>query len=217
MTLTISCNGGGAIACSGPLTATSHKKTSAGKTVAITASKRKTETRTLTVAAGTYKVTGATKNVKLALDATGRKLLDRFYKLPATVKLGGTSNVTEKVTFAYTRVKSRVASAWLVSAGATRATELTVSRVPAGGRVVVICRGAGCPFARKTFPRKSSKLKLASVLGGSRLQPGTKLTLEITAPDDVAKVVVFTVRSGRRPSGTTLCLPPGAGSPRHCA
>jgi len=169
------------------------------------------------VAAATYKVPGATKKVKLALNAAGRKLLDQFYKLPATVKLGGTSTASRKLTFAYPRVKSPVAYAWLFSAGYTRATELTVSKVPAGGKVVVICRGVGCPFAKKVFPRKSSKLKLASSLAGSHLHPGTTLTLEITARNEVGKVVRFTIRSGRQPTIAALCLPPGAAKPAACA
>lgn len=123
-TLTISCNGDGAVACTGSLVGTSREKTSAGKVLEVTAAakkKRRIKTKTVTVAKGTYTVGSSSAKVKLKLNATGRKLLSEFYKLPATVKLGGTSTESKQITFSYPRIKSPVAWTWLFFSGYTTA------------------------------------------------------------------------------------------------
>jgi hypothetical protein len=51
---------------------------------------------------------------------------------------------------------------------------------------------------------------------GARLRPGATLEIDITAPDDVGKVLIFKILSGRQPLTVAQCLPPGAHRPATC-
>jgi hypothetical protein len=48
------------------------------------------------------------------------------------------------------------------------------------------------------------------------LSPGTKVEVQITAPNEVGELVVFTIVSGRSPKESFLCPPPGARTPSAC-
>ncbi|HEY1567761.1 MAG TPA: hypothetical protein VGF68_12120, partial [Solirubrobacteraceae bacterium] len=92
------------------------------------------------------------------------------------------------------------------------------TRLPTGSKVLLSCHGHGCPFAKKTFAApKSGKLELAPALHKRHLSPHSTVTIQITAPNEVGEVVVFTIVSGKSPTETFRCLPPGTHTPTACA
>ena len=104
----------------------------------------------------------------------------------------------------------------------TRVTELTVSRIPAGGRVVILCRRPkgkrrACPFTRVTrkFPAARRKVNLVKSFKRRKLPLGTVFEVRVVAPDTIGKVRIERVRK----STTTrrlLCLRPGASRASKC-
>ena len=97
------------------------------------------------------------------------------------------------------------------------AQALSISGIPNGAKVTVICSGGGCPFAKLVYSPTRMRLSLMPSLRGIRLRPSAILTLEITKANAVGKVEVFRIRSGQAPTSTESCLPPGATHPASCA
>jgi hypothetical protein len=231
--VTITCGAGNPTdVCRGPVTLTAHQTTQGKKVVAVTAAtakpkagaghgkrkKPKGTTARVTLAKAKYSIpTGHSKTLKLTLNAAGRRLLDRFYTLPATLSIAGTTKRSQKVVFKFGRLHISPAFTWSFSASFTSALELSVSPLPAHARVAVLCRGGGCPFSRRSLTSKRRKLDLEPLLKGKRLRPGARLSLQITAPDDVGEVVTFTINSGKAPTERFACLLPGSRSPTACA
>jgi hypothetical protein len=228
LTLTVKCTGGtpGQV-CTEPVTVTTHETTQGTKIIGFTAAKKKKPkpkpkpkiTKQVTIATGSASVpTGSSATVTIPLNATGKKLLASapHYRMPATVTLGGTTPITLKVTYSYTKITSPISFTW--SFGATsKAVSLSVGHVPKGGKVTVICAGGGCPFGSKTLtPTKSGSVSVAKALKGAKLRPRTSVDLRISAPNDVGKVAIFTMRSGAAPTLSESCLPPGAKKPTAC-
>jgi hypothetical protein len=116
------------------------------------------------------------------------------------------------------RVRAEIVNAWAVFVGHTEVRELGVRRAGGRARVVVLCRGNGCPYKRNTFKlRTASKLlDLRSAFRGSALAPGTVVEIRVLRAQMIAKVVRYRVRDKRVPQSTTLCLAPGAKRPRGC-
>ena len=104
---TITCGAGNPTdVCRGPVTLTAHQTTEGKKVVAVSAAaakpkagtgrgkrkKPKPKTARVTLTTAKYSIlTGHSKTLKLTLNAGGRRLLDRFYTLPATLSIGGTT------------------------------------------------------------------------------------------------------------------------------
>jgi hypothetical protein len=182
----------------------------------------KGKTKVVKLASSKYSVaTGHRQTIKLALNKRGRGLLNALYKVPATVKLGGTTSATRQVTFSYGRVRSPVSFTWKFNNRYTVAEQLTISSLPAKPKVLVSCRGGGCPFAKKTFSLKAKsktrKLQLAPKLKQAHLRPKARLQIEITAANAVGKVLTFTIVSNDVPKLAVSCLVPGARKPTACA
>ena len=171
-----------------------------------------------TIATGSYSIsTGTTSTVKLSLNATGKRLLTARYKAPATLTLTGTASAKKTLTFKYGVIKLSPSYTWAFGKAFSFATELTVTHLPKGSKVLLSCHGHGCPFARKTFAApKSGKLALASALHKRHLSPHSTVTIQITAPNEVGEVVVFTILSGKSPTEAFRCLPPGTRTPAAC-
>jgi hypothetical protein len=113
-------------------------------------------------------------------------------------------------------IRSAVTHVWS-SGTATTVVRLVVKHVPAGARVRMRCRGAGCPFGSTSVTRRrDGRAVLTGRLRGARLAPGTVLEIRITAPLAIGKVVRFTVRSGAVPRFTVRCLAPGSKRPVRC-
>ncbi len=213
--------------CSGPVTVTSQVTSAGGKPVAITAAKKKPKpakrtTKRVTVASSRYSVsTGHRTTITLALNKRGRALLNARYKVPATVKVGGTTSATRTVTFSYGRVRSGVGYTWKFFRSYTVAELLTVTALPDRAKVTLSCHGGGCPFAKKTFAlkrkAKSRSLALAAKLKQAHLRPHTTVRVAITAANAVGKVVTFTMVANDDPRVASACLVPGARTPSACA
>jgi hypothetical protein len=231
LTIGISCSGGSpGDHCSGPIKLTSHVTTQGRNTVAVAASTAKKRhkkkhrkpapkkvTTQQTVGTGTYSVsTGQTATVAVTLNRTGQRLLSQFYKLPVTVTLGGSSTARRTASLQYSVIHSPISFTFSFSRSSTSVQELMVSAVPAGGTVTVMCRGGGCPFDRRVLKPKRGRVDVARQFKHKHLRPKASLELRITARNEVGKVAVFTIRSGKQPKLVESCLPPGARSPSRC-
>ncbi|MGH2892691.1 MAG: virginiamycin B lyase family protein [Solirubrobacteraceae bacterium] len=229
VTLTLSCQGLPSQRCTGTAKLTSHVTTRGSQLVAVAAKAKKKPkpkpkppkkiTKVETIASGSYSIpTGQSSTVALHLNATGKKLLTARYKVPATLTVTGTASAKKTVTFKYGVISLSPAYTWFFNKTYSYALELTVSHLPKGSKITLSCHGHGCPVARKTFSApKNGKLALASALKKRHLTPHSTVTVQITAPNEVGEVVVFTIVSGKSPTETFLCLPPGAHAPSACA
>ena len=217
--VSVDCSGAAEQTCSGTYTVTTQEHLKGKTIVAVTASAKPKETsKTVMIASGSYHISSdKTSTIKVSLNKTGKSLLTRFYKVAASLKITGHKTATKSVTFSYTVIKSPVNFTWVFSPKFTLAQELSVAHIPSKGKVEAICHGGGCPFGSKGFAPKHGSVNVATGLGEHHLTPGATLEIEVTAPDDVGKVVEFTIESGREPSIKSLCLPPGDSKPAACA
>jgi len=206
LALTIVCGGGtGPGTCTGPirLSASDPGKHRGG--------------RIQTVASGAYSVaSGGRVTARLRLNRKGQAMLSQRYTLLSTVSVAGTTRLTRKVTFRYPLVKSPIGYTWAFGATSSTARELTVTRVPHGGKVTVTCHGGGCPFQRRTFAPRRGRVVLAPAFKHRSLHVGTTLVVEVIAANRVAKVETFRIRAGQPPTVSDQCLPPGAARPARC-
>ncbi len=114
------------------------------------------------------------------------------------------------------RIRSGITHVWR-SGRSTTVVRLVVKDVPAGARVGVRCRGAGCPFGRTVVrPDRRRRARATGRFRGASLGPGAVVEVRITARFAIGKVGRFTVRSGAVPRHTELCLAPGASKPVRC-
>jgi len=130
--------------------------------------------------------------------------------------LRGTTGITQNVTFSYPLVKSGVGYTWAFGATSSTASELTVTRIPHGGKVKAICNGGGCPFAQRTFAARRGRVDLAPAFKGHALRSGATLVIEVIAANQVGKVETFEIRGGQPPAVNRECLPPGTSRPGRC-
>ncbi len=226
LSLMIACKGGSpSEVCSGPIELTSHVSEHRGRILAVTAAEHTQVDRNArsaavtieTVGSGSYSVsTGSSASVEITLNPTGQDLLSRFYSLPATLTLGGTTARTRVIDFRYGRIRSPISFTWAFTPSSTTAQQLAISSVPPEGTVEVLCHGGGCPFSTRPFTPSGGQVRLSAAFKDKQLRPGATVTLEITAPNRIGKVAIFTIRSGAQPSLIELCLPPSATSPTRC-
>jgi streptogramin lyase len=222
-TLTMSCQGLPTQSCTGLIALRSSVTTRAGKITASSAKAKPKKAkpkviRRETVASGSYSVAaGHSATVKLALDSAGVKVLDRLYRVPSTMAITGTGSFTRRVTFSYGRLHAHAEATWSVAKHYSVATRLTLTALPSPAVVTVICRGDGCPFSRRSFAPKHSTLALATALHMRHLSPHATVELEVTEPNDVGQIIVYTINSGRRPTKALRCLPPGTRTVTACA
>ncbi len=225
--LTITCQGLPGQSCSGRLTLTSRVTTQGSRTIAVAArSKRKPKpgprkkvTRTVTVARGSYSVSaGQSTTVRIKVNSAGQKLLNHFSRLPARLTISGTTAMSKSVTFGYRRLHISPGFVWVFASTFSYANKLTVPNLPRNARTIVICRGGGCPFSRRTFSRpKHGTLNIAPALKHRHLAPHSTVELQIAAPNTITEVVIFTIIANRQPSEAFRCMAPGAHRPTACA
>jgi hypothetical protein len=96
--------------------------------------------------------------------------------------------------------------------------ELIVRHARAGSTLRIECDGKSCPFHSRSrkLKRDQAKLTLRHPLARARLRPGTKLELRMTKPATVGVVVRYTIRPGKPPARSDVCLSPGAKRPSRC-
>jgi hypothetical protein len=226
-TVRLACEGAAGQHCSGTLRGTVRERLRGSSIVsihpaALAASRGPAKAKTVVVARGSLSVSaGRAKVLRITANATGKKLLLRFYRLPTTVLIAGSNSLRRVINFAYPRLRPRKAD-FFVSAlppcgpCTTVVQQLTLTRLPQPSRVTVTCRGVGCPFARRAPKPRRHHLDVAALFAGSRLHMGTKLEIRITAPNRVGEALLYTIRMGTLPQTAIRCLPPGARSPVAC-
>jgi hypothetical protein len=214
LALTIACGGGsGPGRCAGTI----HLATVAASKRAHAAKHHGGGGKALTVAGASYSVaSGHHVKVTVHLNQTGRTMLTQQYVLATTMSLRGTTRVSRKVTFRYPVIKSKIPFTFGFGPGSSTTSERSVTHVPRGGKVAVICHGGGCPFSARTFAPHHGVVVLAPLFQHSQLRPGATIQLRVTASNRVAEVETFLIRSGQAPTVVKQCLPPGAARPARC-
>jgi hypothetical protein len=231
--LTVGCHGVSGQSCSINVTGTSHERKRAAQILAVTASKHKgghkgkpkVKTVTVTVAQGSFSVpAGQSATVAVSLNATGRRLLAAFRRLPVTLVLTGSVTTTQRVVFTQVVSRLRVGTPpdnWFhinVPCGNCYTTpqSVPITGLPAGVHVTVLCSGGGCPFSRRAVTARKGRINVAAVLGGSHLQPGAVINVMISAKNRIGADVRYAIQRGSGPIRTILCVQPGASAPSRC-
>jgi hypothetical protein len=115
----------------------------------------------------------------------------------------------------------KVDSGWVASARTTRVAALSLSGVPSAARVVLRCRGGGCPFTAKTVATHgAARVSLTRSFRHVVLRPGAQLDVRVS--DSTGTLLVrFRVRRGKAPvkerswlgAPQPIVLVPGAPAP----
>jgi hypothetical protein len=115
-------------------------------------------------------------------------------------------------------LRSSVRARWSAGRTSTVVRTLDVLSLPAGSVVRTTCTTRRCAFRTSTrnIRADTARISLRPLFRGRGLRPGTVIEIRITAPETIGKVVRYTVRARLVPSSRSLCLPPGAASPRPC-
>jgi hypothetical protein len=116
-------------------------------------------------------------------------------------------------------LRSLVVSSWALGNTSTRAHALVVRNAPAGARVVLACRGPGCPFTgtkRASVPRDLAAVELTRFFRRAQLKPGARVTVTVTANGLVGRTYGYGIRRRDVPSTSTVCRAPGERKDRPC-
>ena len=84
----------------------------------------------------------------------------------------------------FAQLTAVVSNQWAVARTFARLRTLVVHNAPKGARIVLTCKGRGCPFKkarRRTVTRELQRIVLHRGFRRARLRVGTKLRLTITA------------------------------------
>lgn len=214
--VTLACHGVAGQQCSVSVVGTARERKRGATILAVTAAKGKkhggkpkTKTVTVVVARSTVTVpAGNSVTAKIALNSTAKKLVARFHRLPVKLSFTGSLTATNTVVFTLPRVHVNTpADDWFhiilpCSDCYTTANHVPITGLPAGARISVTCHGQGCPFGHKSFTPRKHQFDLAPALEHRRLQPGTTITVAITAPNKAGVVVRYTIQRGAGPLRT---------------
>jgi hypothetical protein len=115
-------------------------------------------------------------------------------------------------------IGSPIRSAFAVTPNYTQIKTLAVNAVPNGATILVLCKGKGCPFARRTAAhnKPAGTVNLARKFGKHRLRPGARITIDITRSGWLGRSYTYKIRRNRQPKKTTGCLVPGTTQPAPC-
>ncbi len=130
-----------------------------------------------------------------------------FEATPAPLLAGRPPATTPRmlVPFPVVRIKG------LLGSSGARVTLLTV-RAPEGARIVIKCRGAGCPARRSAATSALRRFRAFE----RTLRAGVKLTIVVSKPGFVGKWTEIVVRRGLAPRRSDRCVAPGARKPERC-
>ena len=226
-TISIRCDGTAGQRCSGSLLGKVREHLRGRSIVSISTNTRSMRrsapmTKTVIVARGNYSVlAGRTATLRIAVNASGKRLLVRFYRLPTELVFAGAPQLSRTITFAYPRLKPRVTDFWTwtlppCAPCVTMVQRLTLAGLPSGAHVKVSCSGPVCPFGQQVLKPRRRKLALTGLFAHSPLRSGTKLEILITAPNRVGEALFYTTQTGTFPQAATRCLPPGERVPVRC-
>ena len=88
---------------------------------------------------------------------------------------------------------------------------LTV-RAPKGARIVIVCRGKGCPTRRSASTAALQRFRTFE----RTLRAGVRLTIVVSKPGFVGKWAAIVIRRGQAPLRSDRCVAPGARTPERC-
>jgi alpha-tubulin suppressor-like RCC1 family protein len=221
----IRCIGAPGQSCAEHVVGTATERRQGHKVLAVIASKRtgtkppRPKTARVTVARGSFTLAGGqSRQIRIALNGTGKALLQSFYQVPVSVSFSGTTSVTQAVKFAYRRLAAGTTYTWYFNNVATRVGQLSAVRLPAHAHVVVTCSGAGCTFASRAVAVHGKRtVALTPVFANAQLPQGSAIEIVITAPNSVGVVIRYTMNHDQPPTQTKLCEPPGVPRPTRCA
>lgn len=117
----------------------------------------------------------------------------------------------------YPRFAPNITRNWQVRGDRLAFTRLRIDALPAGARLELTCRGAGCKVGayRARVARPVRRLDVAGRLKWAWLGRGAQVQLRLSLPGYVATVVRWTVGSGTA-DARTFCQAPGAKRPGAC-
>ena len=100
----------------------------------------------------------------------------------------------------------------------TAVTSFLVRRLAAGTKVVVTCKGRGCPFKMKkrAIDEARDRLPLMKFVRKAKLRRGVRLKVKVTKPDTVGLIAKWKIRAAKPPVRSDSCLWPGETKPRSC-
>jgi hypothetical protein len=227
----VACQGDTSQTCSGGMSASASVNTKGGllaRTGRAAKARKpaKPTTKIVTVAEASFTVAaGQTATVKLALNATGRKLLSRFYTLHAALTFTGIRVPPEAITYSYPLVTGVPNSSWVSWSWVGKPCsfcwtsifkKFSIPRLLPSATVRLSCNGALCP-APKSYGPGRRFVDLTPLFARKRFAPGVVIELQITAPQSVGRVITWTTVAGFAPAQRVLCVPPGDRAPVRCA
>jgi hypothetical protein len=141
---------------------------------------------------------------------------------------GGSSSSSSLVAVqALGRISSSMLWDFRFTARYTTIASMSVNGVSLGTNVVVTCRGAGCPFARRVSALSGGvrcapagkhrcgrgPIALGGAFHRNRLKVGTRITVTIRRPGWIGKFYSFVVVSRQTPQVRISCVAPGLSKP----
>ncbi|MEH3052577.1 MAG: MopE-related protein [Patulibacter minatonensis] len=100
----------------------------------------------------------------------------------------------------------------------TRATRLTVRRIPSGATLALRCKGTGCPKRTftKTYQHGIQRLVLRAPFGTARLRAGWRVDARVTAPGRTGRSHRYTINARAMPNSEVRCLDASTSAPVGC-
>jgi hypothetical protein len=92
--------------------------------------------------------------------------------------------------------------------------KLMVSGLRKGDQLKLTCAGKGCAFKHKKMKARSSRMNMLRLFKKRALRPKAVITLWVMRPGTIGQVMKFTVRKGKKPKQTKMCVPMGSSKAR---
>ncbi len=103
----------------------------------------------------------------------------------------------------------------------TQVKKLTISHIPRGATVVLLCRAkhqvSDCPFYVRSGLPIGGKVNVAAGISYFKFRPGTQLLIWVLRGMSRGNVVRYTFRSGQLPRFEQLCMPRESLTPTQCS
>jgi hypothetical protein len=120
---------------------------------------------------------------------------------------GNTNRVLAAATASWDRLRN----------GRTRMKTLVVNELVGPEVVKLVCKGKGCRRGvNRTVRKHGRSVSFNKQVKGMTLRPKASLTITVTRPGFVARVISYTMVHKRDPKKATRCLKPGAKKLSSC-
>ncbi|WP_037409320.1 putative metal-binding motif-containing protein [Candidatus Solirubrobacter pratensis] len=119
----------------------------------------------------------------------------------------------------FPQLTANVSSGWTVRGKRVTIDRLLITSGRDDMAVEFRCSGRGCPVKRRDGARpRGGRVNVLDAIERyrRRFRAGQMLEVRVTSPARMGKVVRYRLVRGKTPVGTTLCLAPGAKTPRRC-